>query len=130
MSHVAHGRGRLTDADRDRIFALAEQKFSAGRIAQLLKRHQSTVLWFMYCNGLQAPRPNAKPIVYTRGDGVVVHRFTDAEDVFIEAMRTQGMKPDEIAALAAARFGTQRKHHSIRCRLKMLASRELVEELT
>lgn len=128
MSNVAHGRGRLSEADRDRIFELAEKKFSAGRIAQLIKRHQSTVLWFMYCNGLQAPRPNTKPITYTRGDGVVVHRFTDEEDVFIESLRTQGMRPDDIAARAAARFGTMRKHHSIRCRLKMLASRELVEE--
>jgi IS30 family transposase len=116
----------MTDADRLRIEELAEKRFSVGRIAQLIGRHRSTVNWYMYCNGLRAPKKLEKPITYVRG-GVRVHRFTDEEDTFIEALRIQGFSPEVIAGHASARFGTERKHHSIRCRLKMLAARDLVE---
>jgi len=116
----------MTDADRQRIEQLAEKNFSVGRIARLIGRHPSTVNWFMYCNGLRAPKKLEKPITYMRG-GVRVHRFTDEEDTFIEALRIQDFTPEEIARHAAARFGTERKHHSIRCRLKMLAARDLQE---
>lgn len=122
----ALGSGRLTDTDHERIHELAEKQFSVGRIAQVLKRHPSTVNWYMYCNGLRAPKKTDKPMTYVRS-GIRVHRFTDDEDVFIEALRVQSFSPEQIARLASARFGTERKHHSIRCRLKMLASRELAE---
>jgi hypothetical protein len=117
----------MTDADRQRIEQLAEKKFSVGRIAQLIGRHKSTVNWYMYCNGLRAPKKLERAITYVRG-GVRVHRFTDEEDVFIEALRIQGCTPEAIAGHASVRFGTERKHHSIRCRLKMLAARDLQEE--
>lgn len=117
----------MTDSDRARIDDLAGKKLTCGRIAQLIGRHPSTVKWYMYCNGLSAPAKLEKPIVYVR-NGVRVHRFTDAEDTFIQALRIQGFTPFEIACSAAARFGTERKHHSIRCRLKMLAARDLEEE--
>lgn len=116
----------MTDSDRQRIDELAGQKLSCGRIAQLIGRHPSTVKWYMYCNGHSAPKKLEKPITYMRGS-VRVHRFTDEEDIFIEALRIQDFTPTEIAAAAAKRFGTERKHHSIRCRLKMLASRDLEE---
>jgi hypothetical protein len=118
----------MTNADRQRIEELAAKKFSCGRIAKLINRHPSTVKWFMYCNGLSAPRKLEQPKMYVRG-GVRVHRFTDEEDTFIEALRVQHFTPAEIAAAAAARFGTERKHHSIRCRLKMLAARELENDV-
>lgn len=114
----------MTDADRLRIEELAGKNFTCGRIARLIGRHPSTVKWFMYCNGLSAPKKLEQPKMYVR-NGVRVHRFTDEEDVFIEALRTQGFKPEEIAHHASSRFGTERKHHSIRCRLKMLAAREV-----
>lgn len=117
----------MTDADHRRIEELAAKTFTAGRIAQILRRHPSTVQWYMYCNGLLAPRKLEKPITYVR-NGVRVHRFTDEEDTFIEALRIQDYTPVEIAAAAAKRFGTERKHHSIRCRLKMLAARENFQE--
>lgn len=116
----------MTASDHRRIEELAAKKFSCGRIAQLINRHKSTVKWFMYCNGLSAPKKLERPKMYVRR-GVRVHRFTDEEDVFIEALRIQGCTPDAIAGAASARFGTERKHHSIRCRLKMLAARELAE---
>lgn len=114
----------MTDADRLRIEDLAEQKFSVARIAAAIGRHPSTVQWYMYCKGLRAPKRLDTPITYLR-NGVRVHRFTDEEDVFIEALRIQGFSPFEIACSASARFGTERKHHSIRCRLKMLAARDV-----
>lgn len=116
----------MTDADRQRIEELASQNLSCGRIAQLIGRHPSTVKWFMYCNGLSAPKKLEQPKMYVR-NGVRVHRFTDAEDTFIENLRVDGFTPESIAKLAADRFGTERKHHSIRCRLKMIAARELAE---
>lgn len=116
----------MTDSDRARIEDLAAKKFSCGRIARDIRRHPSTVKWYMYCNGLSAPAKLEKPIVYVR-NGVRVHRFTDEEDTFIEALRIQDFTPVEIAKAAAARFGTERKDHSIRCRLKMLAAREQPE---
>lgn len=116
----------MTASDHLRIEELAAKQFSCGRIAKLINRHPSTVKWFMYCNGLSAPKKLEQPKMYVRG-GVRVHRFTDEEDTFIEALRIQSFTPKEIAKHAAARFGTERKHHSIRCRLKMLAARELGE---
>lgn len=115
----------MTDSDRQQIEELAERGFTCGRIAQQIRRHPSTVKWFMYCNGLAAPKKLDKPKMYVRA-GVRVHLFTDEEDVFIEALRIQGFTPKEIATHAGSRFGTERKHHSIRCRLKMLAAREPV----
>lgn len=116
----------MTASDHRRIEELAAKQFSCGRIAKLINHHPSTVKWYMYCNGLSAPAKLEQPKMYVRG-GIRVHRFTDEEDVFIEALRVQGFKPEEIALHASARFGTERKHHSIRCRLKMLAARELAE---
>jgi hypothetical protein len=116
----------MIEADRQRIEELAAKNFSCGRIASLIGRHPSTVKWFMYCNGLSAPKKLEKPKMYVR-NGVRVHRFTDEEDIFIEALRIQSYTPAQIATASAARFGTERKHHSIRCRLKMLAARELLE---
>lgn len=116
----------MTQADHLKIEELAGKSFSCGRIAKLIGRHTSTVKWYMYCNGLSAPAKLELPKMYVRR-GVRVHRFTDEEDTFIEALRIQAFTPVEIAKAAAARFGTERKHHSIRCRLKMLAARELSE---
>jgi IS30 family transposase len=114
----------MTPADRLKIEELAEAGMSCGRIAQKISRHPSTVKWFMYCHGLSSPAKLANPKMYVRR-GVRVHRFTDAEDTFIENLRADGFTPEDIARQAAARFGTERKHHSIRCRLKMLAAREV-----
>lgn len=116
----------MTATDRQQIEELAAKRFSCGRIAKLIGRHPSTVKWFMYCNGLSAPKKLDQPKMYVRGD-VRVHRFTDEEDTFIQALRLQGSKPEEIAMRASIRFGTERKHHSIRCRLKMLAARDEIE---
>lgn len=116
----------MTNEDRAKIEDLATRRFGAGRIAQVIKRHPSTVKWYMYTAGLCAPKKLERPKMYVR-NGVRVHRFTDEEDTFIEALRIQNYTAEEIARAAAARFNTERNAHSIRCRLKMLAARELAE---
>jgi hypothetical protein len=124
MAAVAYGRGRLTDEDRVRIQDLADRGLSAGRIAQMIKRHQSTVYWYMISNGLSAPRPAPlKPASYVR-NGRTVRHFSADEDAFILALRTQGFPFQKIAHAANTRFDTERTAHSVQVRLIMLASRE------
>ena len=120
----------MTESDHRRIEELAEKKFSVGRIAQLIDRHPSTVQCYMYCNGMRARKKlESKPVTYVRGDGVRVHRFTDEEDT--SSSKRCGFRTSRLTrsfpAGVGARFGTERKHHSIRCRLKMLAAREITE---
>jgi hypothetical protein len=123
MSTV-HGRGRLTDDDRIRIDELAEQGMTAGAIAAQIKRHPSTVQWYMYSSGLKAPAPTPDaPKSYMR-NGKLVHRFTGTEDALIQALRLQGFGLELIAEQCCKRFGTARTAHTIKCRLIMLAARE------
>jgi hypothetical protein len=124
MTAVAYGRGRLTDADRERIQELAERGAKAGRIAQIIKRHQSTVYWYMVSNGLTTPRaaPN-KPASYVR-NGRIVRHFSADEDAFILALRVQGFSFTKIAHAANGRFATERTAHSVQVRIIMLAARE------
>jgi IS30 family transposase len=120
---TAHG-GRLTDEDRAEIERLAGEGWSCGRIAQKLKRHPSTVQWYMYSAGLKAPKPApANPLSYMR-NGRRVRHFSADEDVFIEALRVQDFSFEKIAELVNKRFGTERTHHTIQCRLIMLSARE------
>jgi len=123
MSTV-HGRGRLTDEDRDRIDEAAAKGMKAGAIAREIKRHPATVSWYMYSAGLKAPGPSPeKPCSYER-NGRVVHRYTHDEDVFIQALRIQNYPLARIAEITSKRFGTARTAHTIECRLIMLAARE------
>lgn len=124
MSTV-HGRGRLTDGDRARIQDLAAQGLNAHAIAAAIRRHPATVGWYMYTSGLRAPRPmpENRRRSYQRG-GVTIYRFTPEEDAFIEALRIQDFKPEEIAAHCSRRFSIMRSAHSVRCRLVMLAARD------
>lgn len=118
------GKGPLTDADRARIDDLAQRGFSQGRIAQLLKKHPSTVQWYMYTAGLKAPGPAPETSkVYVR-NGVTVRTFSAEEDAFIQALRIQEYSFQEIAELSSKRFNARRTGHSVRCRLIMLAARE------
>lgn len=115
----------LSEADRERVTELAEAGFSAKRIGAVLGKHHSTVQWCLYSSGLRAPSYGSNPGgSYTRRDGRVVHRFSPAEDRYIEQLRVEGLALRDIARKASERFGTQRTHHTIRCRLVMLAARE------
>ena len=116
--------GGLAPEDHERIFALAERGWKSTRIAREIEKHPSTVQWFMYRHGLKAPlyrRDPLKPV--TRG-GRIVKPFPPEEDAFITALRVQGFGPRKIAELATKRFGHPRNHHTIACRLVMLAARE------
>lgn len=116
--------GGLSKTDHEMIFTLAGRGWKSTRIASAIEKHPSTVQWFMYRHGLQAPeyREDAKP--YTRNGRVVVP-FSREEDAFIEALRIQGYGPRKIADLTTKRFGHQRSFHTISCRLVMLAAREM-----
>jgi hypothetical protein len=117
-------KSKLTDATKERIRDLAASGLNPPAIAALVDEHPSTVQWFMYSDGMRAPSQTDEPSSYMR-NGRRVHRFTRAEDAFIEARRIAGDGFPEIARKAAARFGTERKPHSIQVRLIMLANLEV-----
>lgn len=121
LKHVVEPGG-LSEADKERIHDLSGDGWKAGRIARELRKHPSTVQWFMYRQGLAAPtygRPT-----YKRGDRVV-RPFSPEEDAAIEAMRIDGQPPTAIARQVSQRFGTARSSHTVACRLVMLAAREV-----
>jgi IS30 family transposase len=121
------GRRRpLTDQERDRIKELYGRGLGAFRIGADIGRRPSTVQSHLYYAGLAAPKPIDKPSSYRSG-GRIVHKFTDAEDTFIEALRIQEFTPVQIAAAASKRFKVKRCPATIRIRLRMLASRETCE---
>lgn len=113
--------GGLTEADHERIFALADEGWKSPRIARAILKHPSTVQWFMYRHGLKAPAYGMGPCM--RG-GRLVMPFTPEEDAFVLALRVQDYSPRQIADLATKRFGHPRNHHTVACRLVMLAARE------
>ena len=123
MSTV-HGRGRLTDEDRARIEELAAKKLTAGRIGQIIKKHPSTVQWFMYTTGLRAPAPAPQKATSYVRNGITVRRFSADEDVFIQALRVQDYTLEQIAEYASTRFDTHRSAHAVKVRLIMLSARE------
>lgn len=128
MKNAHHGSGRLTDADHERIYQLAERGLGAGIIARELGRHPSAVQWFLYSEGLRAPvqLADGKPSRYMR-NGRTVYLYTQEEDAFIEALRIQSFDFHKIAELSSKRFGIERKAHSVQCRLIMLAARDAAE---
>lgn len=123
-SHRPLGYGPLTDDDKARIEALAADGLSPYQIAARIKRHQATVQWFMYANGLKAPTAAPEqPSSYVRS-GRVVHRYSAAEDELITTLRSGGLGLTAIARRASEQFGTNRTAHTIHVRLTMLAGRD------
>jgi len=118
--------GGLSERDKDVIAAEFERGRKAHTIAREIRKHPSTVQWFLYREGLQGPRYGSlKP--YRRG-GRWVTPFSPEEDAFIVALRLEGLGPTQIARRASARFDTQRNMHTIQCRLVMLAARDTATE--
>lgn len=115
--------GGLSDADRERIFDLAEKGQKPGQIARRLLKHPSTVYWFMLTEGLAAPRPAKSFTPYLR-NGRMVRPYSPDEDAFIEALRIQNYSVGEIARIANLRFKNERTPHGVNVRLVMLAARE------
>lgn len=113
----------MSPADKQRIRVLASRGLGATVIAADIGRHPSTVNWFMYSDGLRAPKQTDQPSSYLR-NGRRVHRFTRAEDAYIVEQRLAGEHYTRVAELASLRFGTERTAHVIRCRLIMLAALE------
>ena len=113
--------GGLSKADHDLITFYAERGWSAKRIAEKIAKHPSTVLWFMYQSGLQAPKQRDEGRSYFR-NGREVRTFSSAEDAFISQLRAEGLGFEEIARRVSAEFGYERVAHSIHNRLVMLAN--------
>ena len=115
--------GGLSEADHERIFALAEKGWRSTRIARSIRKHPSTVGWFMYRHGLRPMLTTDAVREYVRG-GRTVRRFTREEDAYIQALRIQDVSFADIARLTTARFGHPRHIHTIHCRLVMLAGQD------
>jgi len=111
--------GGLSVQDRERIFELAERGWTAGRIGSTLRKHPSTVRWFMYRSGLATPNYGRLPSV--RGTRIV-KPFTPEEDAFISGLRTTGYAVRNIAWAATKKFGHPRSPHTVACRLVMIAA--------
>jgi hypothetical protein len=114
--------GALTPADHERIFELAELGWKAHRIASAIGKNSSTVQWFMYVNGLDAPNYRMRG-PYVR-NGRTVTPFDKAEDDFIQRLRVDGLPQSAIKDATNKRFGRNRSDSTIMHRLVMLAARE------
>ena len=115
--------GGLKPEHHERIFALADKGWKAPRIAREIRKHPSTVGWFMYRHGLRPPRSVEVGHEVTR-NGQTVRGFSRDEDVLMQALRVQDLSCREIAAIVSRRFGHPRNHHTVACRLVMLAGQE------
>lgn len=115
--------GGLSEADHERIAALADKGWKAPRIAQTIRKHAGTVYWYMLRSGLAERDPNrrVRTTPYKRGS-YWVYPYSPDEDTYIEALRAEGASFKKIAAAATERFGKPRNHHSIFVRLTILAA--------
>lgn len=96
-----------------------------AQIARRIGRHVGTVKWHMLNNGMYNRKPRQGPARYfqTRnGVTVEVNPYTPEHDAFIQAQRAAGLSCAKVAAAVTARFGIERKGHSVRVRLVLLAA--------
>lgn len=114
-------RGRLTAEENERIVELAERGLGAGQIARRLNRHPVTVGYAMHRLGVRTL--TKRDFSYVR-NGVVVKSFSDEEDAYLTALRTQGLTTTKIADLCTERFGHRRSPHTINVRLVLLSNSE------
>ena len=119
--------GGLSDRDREAIFNLADAGLKAWSIARRLRKHPSTVSYFMYRNGLkQLAAKRRQP--FRRG-GVLVIPFSEEEDDFIQEKSIDGISASRIAAMMEPRFGVPRSRDAVTSRLMLLASDETAREV-
>lgn len=126
-------RTALTEAEQERIFALAELRADGTRlgsvgIAAELRRPATMVRWFMYKHGLLAPTRRARPASYRRKRGETVRSFTSDEDALMLRLRGEGAGFPAIVDALAALTGYRRRTRAIRTRLIMLAGFEAEAE--
>ncbi len=120
--------GGLSEADHDKIFALAEKGVKPSSIARRIQKHPATVRWFMYRNGLASPRPASNNAPADRSDARGRKVYSAQEDAFIWRLRVAGTELAEIARRTTERFGHPRTRHSVEVRLVMLSARETPPE--
>ena len=121
--------GPLSEADKDMIYELAEAGMKSWSIARRIKRHPSTVAWFMWGQGLKT-LGDKKPI-YKRGGKTIVP-FSAEEDAFILEKRIEGHTPVAIARMHKEKFPHlphPRSRDTIASRLLMLASDETARDV-
>jgi len=115
--------GGLSEADHERIFALAGKGLTCGPIAQRIEKHPATVRWFMYRNGLAQPgQRHAKPA--DKADARGRKGYSAEEDAHLLALRAAGTDLRVIAENMTERFGHPRSRHGVEVRLTMLAARD------
>lgn len=114
-------RGRLTQAENERVIELADAGLTAGRIAQRLNRHPVTINYAMHRLGVRTVV--LREFDYLR-KGVRVKSFSRKEDAFLVALRVQDFKVGKIAEMVTTRFGHHRSAHTINVRLVLLSNLE------
>jgi hypothetical protein len=118
--------GRLDQAERDFIEEKAGLRWPTMRIARALRRHPSTIHFYLVSHYLK-PASGHRIGSYVRR-GRQVHGFTEDEDVFLEAACIAGHSLKTLAGIWPKRFGRPRSVNTLSIRLKWLASRDDLDE--
>lgn len=117
-------RGRMTAQEKAQIDQLAGsmRRPTPSAIARRLKRHPSTVNWYMITRGLVERR-----VCYGRRRagvrrGHTLNPYTAEHDRRLVELRRSGAKFRTIAEVLTREFGLPRNQHSVRIRAIMLAA--------
>lgn len=98
---------------------------SPAAIARRVGRNPKTVRWHMLTHGMYSKAPRRGPGAHQRtrnGAIYMIHPWEEAHDTFIQAQRASGLSCAKVAAAVTAQFGIERKGHSVRVRLVLLAA--------
>jgi hypothetical protein len=117
-------RGRMTPQEKAQIDQLAGslRRPTPSAIARRLKRHPSTVNWYMITRGLVD-----RSVTYGRQRasvrrGRALNPYTPQHDRRLVELRRSGVRFRAIAETLTREFGVPRKPHSVRIRAIMLAA--------
>ncbi len=112
--------GRMTQDERTMIDQLADAGLRCVQISRHLKRHPTTIYFYMATHG-HIRRIAQRHVEYRRNGGVV-KPFSPREDQFIEELRCQQISIGQIADRCREQFGHRRTPQTVGTRLRMLAS--------
>jgi hypothetical protein len=112
--------GPLSKGEQDEIVRLRGRKKSPYLIAKLLDRKSTTIRWFVIQQGLATGK--LRPRVAIQRDGRTIEPYAPEHDAHITALRIAGKSYTAIAKAVTTEFGIDRKWHSVRARLALLAA--------
>jgi hypothetical protein len=124
----AYGHGKLTDDDKRRIAEMHDRGRKCGPIARALRRHQATVSWYMYQQGMRIAPPCPEVARSWMRGSKVCWTYDRKEEQRAIALRKEGKTFMEIADILNAEFNRDRNWHSVHVRLVMSSSREGLDE--